>query len=176
MKILANVKTGCFVLALLSFSCKPAGQQKSETQPVTTAVAVASKVEVKPLPDTQQKPVLAASIAPGHCRVVGMVTAISPQPEATAAGICGQTPCRAKVKILKIIGYGHLFHQTLTANQEINAYFKYSLKPTTQLLPELATPLPGLKVNSVFTADISTSSGEAGNSMPWYQIGLYQVE
>jgi hypothetical protein len=177
MKITAYISIGCLWLALLSFSCKSSAQQSTQELPnAATNTPMAGKKGVKSLPIKHQKQVAAPGIAPGHCRIIGMVTAISPQPEATATGICGQTPCRAKVKILKIIGSGHSFNQTLAPNQEINAYFVFSLKPTAQLLPNLTTPLPGLKVNSTFIADISTNTEAVGNNPPWYQVELYQVQ
>ena len=177
MTITAYVRIGCFLLTFLFFSCKSSAQPGAKTeQKTTTEKTMTGKKVVKTVPMQHQKQIAAPGIAPGHCRILGMVTAISPQPEAAATGICGQTPCRAKVKILKILGYGHSFNQTLTPNQEINAYFVFSLKPTAQLLPNLTPPLPGLKVNSTFTADISTNTETTGNKPLWYQVELYQVQ
>ncbi|WP_147275777.1 hypothetical protein [Adhaeribacter pallidiroseus] len=164
-------------MTIVACSCKSSAQQKHEAQSnVTPATPMDGRKEVTAVPMKHQKQIALPGIAPGHCRMLGMVTAISPQPDATATGICGQTPCRAKVKILKIIGYGHSFNQTLVPNKEINAYFVFSLKPTAQLLPDLTPPLPGLKVNSTFIADVSTNTEVVGNSPPWYQVELYQVQ
>ncbi|QNF33322.1 hypothetical protein HUW51_11510 [Adhaeribacter swui] len=174
MKRITLIKIGSFGLCFGLLSCKSTTDRYSGKQTSTAAATTAAfEKDAKPLPEQQQK--ATSEIAPGHCRIQGMVTAISPQPEAEATGICAQAPCRAKVKILKIVDYGQSFNQPLAVNQEINAYFKYSLKPTAQLLPNLQPALPGLKVNSIFTADVAVNE-EAGNSMPWYQIELYQVE
>lgn len=177
MKIIAKLVIGCLLPGVLFLSCKSAAQQKNEAEPsVVTEAPMKEKKEVSPLPiplNKQQAAVTA--VAPGHCRIIAKVIAISPEPEANATGICAQTPCRAKVKIQKIIGYGHSFNQTLAVDQEINAYFVFSLKPTEKLLPNMTTPLPGLKVGSSFQADISPSTEVAGTSVPWYRVAVYQI-
>ncbi|PSR56029.1 hypothetical protein AHMF7605_22280 [Adhaeribacter arboris] len=134
------------------------------------------KKKVPPLPITLNNQQTAAPvIAPGHCRIIGKVIAISPEPEAGATGICGKVPCRAKIKIQKILGYGHSFNQTLAIDQEVNAYFTFSLQPTAKLLPNMTTPLSGLKIGSSFQADISPSAEMAGTTVPWYQVAVYQI-
>ncbi|MDQ4140160.1 MAG: hypothetical protein M3142_06510 [Bacteroidota bacterium] len=177
MKVVFKFILVCLLPAILLWSCKSAAQQKMEAdKPKNAENKMPGKKEVPSLPlnqGIQQK--ATTGIAPGHCRIIGKVIAISPQPESGEDGICGKTPCRAKVKIKKILGYGHSFNQTLAVEQEINAYFMFSLQPTAKLLPDMTTPLPGLKIGSSFLADISPSAEVAGTSVPWYQVGVYQI-
>ncbi|QMU27034.1 hypothetical protein [Adhaeribacter radiodurans] len=177
MKILIKWVTVCLWSVVLLWGCKLTAQQKTEAElPVTTENQMPEKKKAPPLPIKQSNQQAAApAISPGHCRIIGKVIAISPEPEAGVTGICGQVPCRAKVKIQKILGYGHSFNQTLAVDQEINAYFTFSLQPSAKLLPNMTTPLPGLKIGSSFQADISPGAEMVGTTSPWYQVAVYQI-
>lgn len=178
MKITSKFILGGLLPGMLTFNCcKIVAQQKDEVKESSAEITAPAEKEAPKLSvDKVKQQVAVPEIAPGHCRIIGKIIAISPEREANATGICAQTPCRAKVKIQKIIGYGHSFNQTLAVDQELNAYFVFSLKPTDKLFPDMTTPLPGLKIGSSFQADISPSAEVAGTTVPWYQVGIYQIK
>lgn len=177
MKIIAKSILVGLVLIILTFNyCKVEGQQKKSIKEVPASGTPLPDRKAPKFPVNSDKLPKNSDIAPGHCRIIGKVIAISPQPDASVEGVCGQTPCRAKVKLLKIIGYGHSFNQVLAENQEINVYFTFSLQPSKKYFPDMTTPLPGLKVGSSFQADISSSDEVGGTSVPWYQVDMYEVK
>ena len=178
IELLYKILPGAMLFCLLGFnSCKLLAQERKQGKDLSTENPATIKKEVPAQPIRKIKQRLAApTIAPGHCRIIGKVIAISPEREANATNICGKTPCRAKIKIEKVIGYGHSFNETLAVGEEINAYFIFSLKPTEKLLPDLTTPLPGLKIGSSFQADIEPSTEVAGaTNVSWYLVKIYQL-
>jgi hypothetical protein len=101
--------------------------------------------------------------------------AISPERDKDPVSVCAKAPCKAVVKVQKVLGYGHAFTETIAPDQEMNTYFTFSLQPSAKLFPDLTTPLPGLSIGSIFEADIAHNAEVAGNAAAWYQVNLYRV-
>ncbi len=164
------------MMGLILVSCKSVAQQNPAASTPVAETPPLAKKEVRPLAGPQFKPNPATSgIAPNRCRIIGKIVAVSPERDQYKSSICGKAPCKAIVKIQRVIGYGHAFTQTLAANQEINTYFTFSLSPSAKLFPDMTTPLPGLASGSIFEADVAYNSEVAGNVAPWYQVGVYRL-
>ena len=114
-------------------------------------------------------------IAPGHCRIVGIVTAIDQQRAERADDPCSKAPCTATVKVNEVLGYGSGFSDVLGKGREIKVRFRYTLAPTGDLFPNMAPSLPGLAVGSAFQADLQklapslAGSGESGYVVEQYE-------
>jgi hypothetical protein len=117
----------------------------------------------------------AQRIPPGACRLVGKVVAILPQRDADKQAPCGQVPCRAQVRVERVVGYGAAFQPPLAEGQQIKVYSTFTLSPTGKYFPELATPLPGLPVGSLFEADITTLAEAATAQERWFRVTTYQA-
>lgn len=117
----------------------------------------------------------AQRIPPGTCRLVGKILAILPQRDADRQSPCGQAPCRARVRVQRILGYGAAFQPPLAEGQQIKVYFTFTLSPTGKYFPELASPLPGLRVGSVFEADITALTEAATTPQIWFRVTTYKV-
>ena len=162
---------------MLAGSCKskPTGAFAAQTTSGTTKTMNQNgKRVVKPVPaansGNNQEPV-----APGSCRLIGEVVAIKPDLEEDKTTPCGKVPCKALVKIRKVIAYGSAFKKPLAAGQEIPVYFTFTLSPSAAYFPGLATSLPGLKVNSVFQADVINTTESSSNQPLWYQVYTYKI-
>ena len=112
-------------------------------------------------------------IPPGTCRIVGKVLAILPDRDPNRQTPCGQVPCRALVRVQRVLGYGAAFQPPLSQGQEIKIYFTFTLSPTGKYFPELTKPLPGLQVNSLFKADITGPPEPGNNQEGWFQVKAY---
>lgn len=117
----------------------------------------------------------ARRIPPGNCRLVGKVVAILPQRDADKQSPCGQVPCRARVRVQRILGYGAAFQPPLAEGQQIKVYFAFTLSPTGKYFPELASPLPGLPVGSLFEADITAPAEPATAGKSWFRVTTYKA-
>jgi hypothetical protein len=106
------------------------------------------------------------SIPPGTCRLVGKVVAILDQRDADKLTPCGQVPCRARVRIERLVGYGAAFQPLLAAGQEIKVYFAFTLSPTGKYFPELATPLPGFRCPAPASPATTTPTPTPATSSP----------
>ena len=112
-------------------------------------------------------------IPPGTCRIVGKILAILPDRDPNRQTPCGQVPCRALVRVQRVLGYGAAFQPPLSQGQEIKIYFTFTLSPTGKYFPELTKPLPGLQVNSLFEADITGPPEPGNNQEGWFQVKAY---
>lgn len=129
----------------------------------------------QPAATVPDKAVAPGQIPPGTCRIVGKIVAVLPARDPDPQSPCGQAPCRALVRVQRVIGYGVAFEPTLAEGQEIKLYFTFTLMPTEKYFPELTHPLPGLQVNGLFEANI-TGPPETGNKQQgWFQVKKYNV-
>ena len=156
------------------FSCKSLAVEKVAENQAAATPAKAKKAGPLSVGKTRPQPPV-VTVAPNRCRIIGKITAISPERDKDPATVCGQVPCRAKVQIQRVIGYGHAFSETLAEKQEIDAYFVFSLQPTEKLFPEMTTPLPGLTSGSIFQADVAHLTETAGTPTNEYRIEVYQT-
>ncbi|GEO05078.1 hypothetical protein AAE02nite_27420 [Adhaeribacter aerolatus] len=115
-------------------------------------------------------------LAPGSCRVVGRVISVLPDLEPAKNTPCGQVPCRAVVKVERILGYGSAFGKPLAQDQEIKVYFVFTLSPSQRYFPELTTPLPGLQAGDVFQADVTRAVDGAEEKEGALQVYSYTLK
>lgn len=115
------------------------------------------------------------ALSPGSCRLVGKIIAVLPDLDPDKSTPCGQVPCRAVFRVEQIIGYGSAFGKPLSKNQEIKAYFNFTLSPSKKFFPELTRPLPGLLPGDQFQADVR-QVGDAPADASWLQVYSYTLK
>ncbi|MFN3344070.1 MAG: hypothetical protein ACK412_00275 [Chloroherpetonaceae bacterium] len=119
---------------------------------------------------------LPQQIPPNHCRIVGTISLIDstrfPDPQSP----CAKAPCKAKVKINKILGYGSGFTNPLTEGREVEMTFAFTLAPTTkELFPNLDARYKGLKQGDTFQADVELQQ-RLGDSAASFVVMSYEVK
>jgi hypothetical protein len=114
-------------------------------------------------------------IPPGTCRLLGRIVTILPQRDPDPQAPCGRVPCRARVRIERLLGYGAAFHPPLAEGQEVKVYFTFTLSPTSKYFPELTSPLPGLRVGQRFEADMSGPAEPGAHQDTWYRVTVYKA-
>jgi hypothetical protein len=124
--------------------------------------------------DTRPFAKLPQQIAPNHCRISGTLSTIdstrSPDPQSP----CAKVPCKAKVKVNKILGYGSGFTNPLTEGSEVEMTFAFTLAPTTkELFPNLDARYKGLKQGDTFQADVQLQQ-QLGDSAPSLVVMRYE--
>lgn len=119
---------------------------------------------------------LPAQIPPSHCRFVGTIVSIDPARSSNPQDPCAKAPCKAKVKIVRTIGYGSGFVGTLAEGKEVEMTFAFTLAPTTKdLFPNLSARYKGLKQGDTFQAD-AQSSLKLGDDKPSLTVMAYEVQ
>jgi len=173
-------KLNIFTLILsIAFSCTSQKTAEHTSQSAATAPAKMNEKENRPVKTIPMSgPVVTNNnqVAPGNCRLVAEVVDINPQLEPDKTQPCGKVPCKAMVKVRKVIAYGAAFKPPLAEGQEIPVYFSFTLSPTAAFFPELATPLPGLSVGSIIQADVKNPGEGSASSPAWYQVYTYSVK
>jgi hypothetical protein len=175
---------GCLVLGmtvvwlLVAGACqggkKTPGQKPEAAAGLLQDSIMKAKATRQAANDFPEKGQAGPQIAPGACRIVGKIVAILPDQDPNRQGPCGQVPCRALVQVQRVVGYGAAFQPPLTQGQEIKVYFTFTLSPTGKYFPELTVPLPGLRVNSIFEADITGPSEPGSCQEAWFRIKAYK--
>ena len=176
---MTGISNGLWQLILVYLICVACSykNQKSAHLPAQTNPAAAvimnenGKRPTATIPGNKLGPV-----APGSCRLVAEIMVIKPQLEPDKTLPCGKVPCTAIVKIRKIIAYGAAFKPLLKEGQEIPVYFAFTLSPTIEYFPGLTTPLPGLKVGSIFQADLNSYPEGGTGKGDRYQVYTYAVK
>jgi hypothetical protein len=175
---------GCLWLGvvwlLVAAGCQ--GGKSTPDQKTEAAAALPEKKKMKARASRQAAKTVAANpaaapprIPPGTCRLVGKVVAILPERDPDKQAPCGRVPCRALVRVQRIVGYGAAFQPPLAEGQEIKVYFTFTLSSTGKYFPELTTPLPGLQVGSIFEADM-TGPPEPGTAREsWFRVSDYKA-
>lgn len=129
-----------------------------------------TKEDARPLAKLPQQ------IAPNHCRIIGAVVSIDETRSTDAESPCAKAPCKAKVKINKILGYGSGFTTPLTEGSEVEMTFSFTLSPTTKdLFPNLKVQYKGLKQGDVFQADVR-SEPKLGDASSPLIVMSYEVK
>jgi hypothetical protein len=119
---------------------------------------------------------LPPQIAPSHCRLVGTIVSIDTTRSPNPQDPCAKAPCKAKVKITKILGYGAGFTSPLAEGREVEMTFTFTLAPTTKdLFPNLIATYPGLKTGDTFQADIQAQV-KMGEEKPSLVVMGYEVK
>lgn len=111
-----------------------------------------------------------------RCRIVAKIkdidsTRFLDDPEAP----CSKAPCYATIIIDQILGYGSGFSSKLYKGQELEVNFKFTLKPTDDIAPDLQLGLPGLKIGDEFIADLE-SLPVLGKNQSDYVIYQYELK
>ncbi len=119
---------------------------------------------------------LPPQVAPNHCRLMGVIAAIDETRSTDRESPCAKAPCKAKVKITKILGYGSGFTTPLTEGNEVEMTFAFTLAPTTkELFPNLTARYKGLKQGDTFQADVQ-SEPKLGEALSALVVMSYEVK
>ncbi|MFQ3597809.1 MAG: hypothetical protein SNJ55_06295 [Chloroherpetonaceae bacterium] len=119
---------------------------------------------------------LPQQIPPNHCRMIGVIASIDETRSTDRESPCAKAPCKAKVKITKILGYGSGFNTPLTEGREVEMTFAFTLAPTTkELFPNLAARYKGLKQGDTFQADVQ-SQQRIGDDLPSLTVISYEAK
>jgi hypothetical protein len=172
------LRIGMMVWLLAAAGCQ-GGRNTPEQQKEAAPLPQDKKMKAQARRQAAQafpgKPGEPPGIPPGTCRLVGRVVAVLPQKDPDKQAPCGRVPCRARVRIERLLGYGAAFHPPLAEGQEIQVYFTFTLSPTGKYFPELASPLPGLKAGSLFEADMTGPAAPAAIPDSWFRVGTYKA-
>ncbi len=113
-------------------------------------------------------------IPANHAKILASVSEIYPVTEGSQFP-CSDYPCRALVKVEKVMGYGHSFGGPLSQGQMMEIYFPLSMGPTKEVFPDRQVKdLPGLKKGSIFEANVG-STLKPGNETA-YRVTTYEVK
>lgn len=147
-----TIWSGILILAILS-GC--ANQQQSGNAAETPAMDYASD---RPAPAGETVPV-------GYCRVEAEVVSIDPAPDtADPESPCATAPCRAEVRIIRIIGTGAAFTPMVTAGSTVAVRFATTTAATEALFPEMERHYPGVTVGERIVTDLAASPPAMGQS------------
>lgn len=110
--------------------------------------------------EVQKPPDVGHMVPPGHCRILATVVSISDMLSSRPDDPCAKTPCRATIKIDKVIGYGSAFNAPLSEGSQFEVKFR--------------STVGDLKVGSKFQADMS--HGESVASIGLQKEPTFTVE
>ena len=131
-----------------------------------------SKPEARSFANAKMPP----QIPPSHCRLIGTIISIDTTRSPNPQDPCAKAPCKAKVKITKVLGYGSGFTTPLTEGREVEMTFVFTLAPTTKdLFPNLIATYPGLKTGDTFQADVQAQL-KMGEEKPSLTVMSYEVK
>jgi hypothetical protein len=87
------------------------------------------------------------------CRIEGLVISETTVPGDDTTSLCAKYPCRARVKINRILGCGSSVSVSLNEQDTVTINFAYTLHNTKTLFPSIKKQYPGLKTGQKFTGD-----------------------
>ncbi len=92
---------------------------------------------------------------PGTCRIIGTIMAIDPELQsASPKQPCANAPCKATVRVDSVLRRGAEFKGDFSAGSIVEMNFAFTLRPTSEVMPHLKDPYPGLDVGSRFEAEV----------------------
>ena len=105
---------------------------------------------------------MAAATNPGTCNFEGKIMEVIEAERSDSGTACGQYPCRAKVKLLRVFGCASAVSVPLPEDGIVVMKFAYTLHDT-NIFPGMKTHFPGLKKGNIFLATamqhIATGAG-----------------
>lgn len=117
-------------------------------------------------------------IPPNHCRIVGTVVSIDPVSQSSDPNDpCARVPCKAAIRVNRVLGYGSAFTKPLSPGNVISVQFAFTTGATKELFPSMASSYPGVQQGTSFQADVrSDEVGGKGGSSPVFVIYGYQIK
>ena len=112
-------------------------------------------------------------IDPNNGLIEGEIIDILPAKKKRSQKLCNKFPCKAIVRINKVVGYGSSFPIIFSKGMEIKVFFAHSLEPSKEVLPNLKYNLPGLSTGAKFKAKIEAIE-KLGGSIK-YSVYYYEV-
>ena len=112
-------------------------------------------------------------IEPGKSLVGAEIIEILPAKKKRSQKLCNKFPCKAIVRINKVLGYGSSFPVIFGKGMKIKVFFAHSLEPSKKVLPNLKYDLPGLLIGDKFKAKIEAIEKMGGSIK--YIVYYYEV-
>jgi hypothetical protein len=95
------------------------------------------------------------AIYPGHCRIVATVVGIDSSVRTEdLTGPCAKAPCRTRIRVEDVLGYGSAFPRPLAKGDVVSARFMFTVAPTKDLFPSMTQSYPGVSIGSKIVTDI----------------------
>ena len=163
----------CF--SLMMMNCK-------SQQPITTTVPTEKVADSKATKSENKKQnqlitISEQNITPNHARVIATVVSINPMlmPGDTSSP-CSKAPCKARLRINEVMGYGAGFGNPLSSRDTIYVNFMFTTHATTMdLFPVLNEYYPGVKVGDRIQTDLESRLGFGGEGSVSYFVYGYKV-
>ena len=114
-----------------------------------------------------------ASSTPMSCKIEGEIVSEMKMQDKDTGSICSKYPCKAKVRILKVLDRGSSVSISINAGDTIEVNFAYSLSSTSTISPAMKAQYPGLKRKDRFIADVTEHLQIAAN--PLFTVYGYEV-
>lgn len=95
----------------------------------------------------------APSTSPMTCKIEGKIIAILNPAAIDSGSICAKYPCRAKVKIMRVLGCGSSIAFSLNEGDTVEIMFPVTLVNTSKVFPGMKAHYPGLKNGDKFIAN-----------------------
>jgi hypothetical protein len=117
------------------------------------------------------------SISPNHARIIATVININPvlMPGDTSDP-CHKAPCKAQLRIEKVLGIGQAFGNPKSVGDSIYVTFMFTTHATTKdLFPVMKESYPGVKVGDKIQTDVESRVGMGGSGAVSYFVYGYKV-
>lgn len=89
---------------------------------------------------------------------------------------CHKAPCKTRLRIESVLGYGQAFGNPLSSGDTLFATFMFTTHATTKdLFPVFNEYYPGVKVGDKIQTDIESRLGMGGNNSLSYFVYGYKV-
>ncbi|MGB3180455.1 MAG: hypothetical protein WBB45_03645 [Cyclobacteriaceae bacterium] len=120
-----------------------------------------------------EKPDLGETVPPATARIMGeVIEIVKPTEAAITESYCDSLPCRARIKIVSLIGLGDGFTAELDMNDTITAYFPTPALSTEELITGNDSDLKeyttsGLHTGDLFQADLQMNDNATLDDSPF---------
>lgn len=126
------------------------------------------EVQMAPAADVSdvEEPELGVKVPPATARIMGeVIEVIKPDAEGISATYCDSLPCRARIKVVSLIGLGDGFKGEMNMKDTVTVYFPTPALSTEEVVsdtPELQEyTTSGLHPGDLFQADLQVNPNAA---------------
>lgn len=117
------------------------------------------------------------TINPNEIRLLATVVVVDTTRASRPTDPCFDVPCHATIRVDSVFGYGSGFPRPVTAGDELDVRFAFTLAPTDEVMPDLVESFPGLETGDAFWADVRAHpSPGPGNGATRFVIYNYYLK
>ncbi len=164
---------------ILIFSCK--SQQVNSSSKADEKAATAKEGQTtsatKSVKQNQLISISEQNLSPNHARINATLIYINPvlMPGDTS-NPCSKAPCKAKLRVNEVLGYGSSFGNPLSSGDTIYTTFMFTTHATTKdLFPAFKEFYPGVKVGDKIQTDLESRLGMGGGGSVSYFVYGYKI-